>query len=142
MPQTYNYFITYCLAPRPSDSLASLISAALSSLSAVDCQRLLTFVSRRFFPLKNKNQIDATYYFIVLLIGSTCFGHYYAHHQELTIIMLITILVVSFCKNGRVSVNVKLWFLVMYVQCEVLCSSVVLDNVFLYNIIFVILCVW
>jgi len=22
-------------------------------------------------------------YFIVLLLGSTCFGHYYAHHQEL-----------------------------------------------------------
>ena len=34
--------------------------------------------------LENKNQLDATYYFIVLLIGSTCFGHYYAHHQVLT----------------------------------------------------------
>jgi len=33
--------------------------------------------------LKNKNQLDATHYFIVLLTGSTCFGHYYAHHQEL-----------------------------------------------------------
>jgi len=32
-------------------------------------------------PALNKNQLDATYYFIVLLIGSTCFGHYYAHHQ-------------------------------------------------------------
>jgi len=30
-----------------------------------------------------KTQLDATYYFIVLPIGSTCFGHYYAHHQEL-----------------------------------------------------------
>jgi len=30
--------------------------------------------------LKNKNQLDVTYYFIELLIGSTCFGHYYAHH--------------------------------------------------------------
>jgi len=39
--------------------------------------------------LKNKNQLDATYYFIVLLIGSTCFGHYYANHQELTTIMLL-----------------------------------------------------
>ena len=37
-----------------------------------------------------KNQIDATYYFIVLLIGWTCFGHYYAHHQELATMMLIT----------------------------------------------------
>ena len=31
--------------------------------------------------LKNKNQLEATYYFIVLLIRSTCFGHYYAQHQ-------------------------------------------------------------
>ena len=41
--------------------------------------------------------------------------------------MLITTLVVSSCKDGRGSVNVKLWFLVVYVRCEVLCSSVVLD---------------
>jgi len=56
----------------------------------------------------------------VLLIGSTCFGHYYVHHQQLTTIMLITTLVVSFCKDGGGSVNVKLWFLVVYVRCEVL----------------------
>jgi len=43
-----------------------------------------------------KNQLDATYYFIVRLIGSTCFGHYYAHHQELAIMMLITTLVILF----------------------------------------------
>jgi len=88
--------------------------------------------------LKNKNQIGAAYYFIVLLIGSTCFGHYYVHHQELTTITLITTLVVSFCKDGRGSVNVKLWFLVVYIRCEVLCRSVVLDNVFLLNLIVVI----
>jgi hypothetical protein len=40
--------------------------------------------------------MDATYYFIVLLIGSTCFGLYYAHHEELATKMLITTLVVSF----------------------------------------------
>ena len=38
--------------------------------------------------LKNKIQLDATYYFIVLLIGSTSFGHYYAHHQKLAVISL------------------------------------------------------
>jgi len=32
--------------------------------------------------MKNKNQLNANYYFIVLLIGSTCFGPYYAHHQD------------------------------------------------------------
>jgi len=46
--------------------------------------------------MKNKKPIDATYYFIVPLIGSTCFGHYYAHHQELATMILITTLVVSF----------------------------------------------
>ena len=55
-----------------------------------------------------------------LIIGSTCFGHYYAHHQELATMMLITTLVVSFCKDGGVSVSVNLWFLVVYVRCEVL----------------------
>ena len=43
-----------------------------------------------------KNQLDATCYFIVLLISSTCFRHYYAHHQELATVMLITTFVVSF----------------------------------------------
>ena len=46
--------------------------------------------------LEDENQMDATYYFIVLLIDSTCFGHYYVHHQELATIMLITTLVVLF----------------------------------------------
>ena len=46
--------------------------------------------------MKKNNQIDVTYYFIVLLIGSTCFGHYCVHHQELATIMLITTMVVSF----------------------------------------------
>ena len=41
-----------------------------------------------------KNQLDTT--FFVLLIGSTCFGLYHAHHQELATMMLITTLVVSF----------------------------------------------
>ena len=53
---------------------------------------------RQTFPLKlkNKNQLDVTYYFIVLLIGSTCFGHYYAHHQKLPTIMFITTFFFSF----------------------------------------------
>ena len=52
-----------------------------------------------------KNQLDATYYFIVLLIGSTCFGHYYAHHQELATITLITTLVISFLVCCRLEVR-------------------------------------
>jgi len=92
--------------------------------------------------VKNKNQLNATHYFILLLIDSTCFGHHYAHYQELTTKVLITILVVSFCKDGRGSANVKLWVLVVYVRCDVLCRSVVFDKVFLLIFIVVVLCVW
>ena len=54
----------------------------------------------------------------------------------------VTTLVVSFCKDGRGSVNVKLWFLEVYVQCEVLCRLVVDGNVFLLILIVVILYAW
>ena len=53
----------------------------------------------------NNHQLDATYYFIVLLIGSTCFEHYYAHHQELATIMFITTLIVSFLVCCRLEVR-------------------------------------
>jgi len=42
------------------------------------------------------NQIDVAYCVIILMIGSTCFGHCYAHYQELTTIVLITTLAVPF----------------------------------------------
>ena len=59
--------------------------------------------------------------------------------MELTTIMLITTLVISFCKDGRGSFNVKLWLLVVCVRCEVLCYSVVLGNVYVLILIVVIL---
>jgi len=62
-----------------------------------------------------------------------------SHHQELTTIMLITTLVVSFCKYGAGSISVKLWFLVVSVRCEVFCRLVVAGNVFLLILIVVIL---
>ena len=46
--------------------------------------------------MENKNQLVATYCFIILMIGSTCFGHCYAHHQELTTTVMITTLTVLF----------------------------------------------
>jgi len=55
--------------------------------------------------------------------------------------MLLTILVVSFCKDGGGSINVKLWFLVVCVRCEVVCRLVVAGNVFVFILIVVILCV-
>jgi len=39
---------------------------------------------------REKIQIDATQWFIELIIRSTYFGHFYAHHQELQTIQVIT----------------------------------------------------
>ena len=38
---------------------------------------------------REENQVDATEYFIALIICSTCFGHLYAHHQELETILVL-----------------------------------------------------
>ena len=46
--------------------------------------------------VEKKNQLDATEWFIALIICSTCFGHFYAHHQELeTIYVLLPPMVCS-----------------------------------------------
>ena len=37
--------------------------------------------------LKNKIQLDITYYFIMLMLGSTCFGHHYAYVVTNTIVV-------------------------------------------------------
>ena len=42
-----------------------------------------------FTCIRNKNQLDATEWFIALIICSTCFGHFYAHHQELETICVL-----------------------------------------------------
>jgi len=39
---------------------------------------------------RERIQPDATQWFIELIIRSTCFGHYYAHRQELETIEVIT----------------------------------------------------
>ena len=38
---------------------------------------------------REENQLDATEWFIALVICSTCFGHFYAHHQELETILVL-----------------------------------------------------
>jgi len=52
--------------------------------------------------------------------------------------MLITTLVVSFCKDGGGSVNANLLFLVVCVRCDVLCRFVVAGDVFLLILMVVI----
>ena len=40
--------------------------------------------------MRKEIQLDATQWFIELIFLSTCFGHYYAHHQELETIQMFT----------------------------------------------------
>jgi hypothetical protein len=38
---------------------------------------------------REENQLDATEWFLALIICSTCFGHFYDHHQELDTILVL-----------------------------------------------------
>jgi len=49
----------------------------------------LSKVDLLFSKRREENQIDATECFIALIICSTCFGHLYAHHQELETILVL-----------------------------------------------------
>jgi len=42
-----------------------------------------------YFKRREENQLDATECFIALIICPTCFGHLYAHHQELETILVL-----------------------------------------------------
>jgi len=105
MPSHYWYSVIFffffvhsmqCISPRMWKSSYS---------PAAVCIRIIHSLTEEL-----KNQLDATCYFIVLLIGSTCFGHYYAHHQELATIMLITTLVVSFLVCCMLEAKARLLF--------------------------------
>jgi hypothetical protein len=47
------------------------------------------FVRASLSKRREENQLDATEWFIALIICSTCFGHLYAHHQELETILVL-----------------------------------------------------
>jgi len=48
------------------------------------------FVRASLYKRRDENELDTTERFIALIICPTCFGHLYAHHQELeTILMLL-----------------------------------------------------
>ena len=47
------------------------------------------FVRVSLCERREENQLDATEWFIALIIYSTCFGHLYAHHQELQTILVL-----------------------------------------------------
>ena len=99
--QTYEYLrrIRFCRK-------SSGVGKSTNDVSEQHFDHIVKAQTHKF--LKNKNQLDATYCSIVLLIDSTCFGHYYAHHQELATVMLITTLVVSFLGCCRLEVRCRL----------------------------------
>ena len=43
----------------------------------------------RYICVEKTNQLDATEWFNALIIFSTCFGHFYAHNQELETICVL-----------------------------------------------------
>jgi len=47
------------------------------------------FVRASLYMRREDNQLDVTEWFIALIIHSTCFGHLYAHHQELETILVL-----------------------------------------------------
>jgi len=47
------------------------------------------FVRASLYMYREENQLDATEWFIALVICSTCFGHLYAHHRELETILVL-----------------------------------------------------
>ena len=51
--------------------------------------RLANFKANVFKFVEKKNQLDVTECFIAFTIRSTCFGHFYAHHQELETICVL-----------------------------------------------------
>ena len=67
----------------------------------------LSLSVHRCICVEKKNQLDVTEWFIALIICSTCFGQFYAHHQELeTICRLLPPIVWS------------AWLLVVGVRCR------------------------
>ena len=92
------------------DRWRTLVSAVMNLRVPWNARNFLTSWKPLSFSRRTLRHGVSKYYFIVLLIGSTCFGHCYAHHKELANMMLITTLVMSFCIYGGGSVSVKLWF--------------------------------
>jgi len=47
------------------------------------------FVRASCYKRREENQLDSTEWFIGLVICSTCFGHLYAHYQELETVLVL-----------------------------------------------------
>ena len=61
----------------------------------VHCRLVVCLTVHRCICAEKKNQLDVTECFIALMICSTCFGHFYAYHQELETICVLPPMVCS-----------------------------------------------
>ena len=52
------------------------------------CNTLQRAINNSLKCVEKKNQLDATEWSITLIICSTCFGYFYAHHQDLKTICI------------------------------------------------------
>ena len=72
-----------------------------------------------------KDQLDVTWYFISLIMRSTCFAHSYIHHQELATVLLnyhIRRLVLSSLCVGDL-VRLVLVVFILQAEAQLLCFS-------------------
>ena len=53
------------------------------------CKLYVCLSVHRCICVEKEIQLDATEWFIELIIRSACFGHFYAHHQELETICVL-----------------------------------------------------
>ena len=58
-------------------------NGTLSLMKLCDYFRIAVMLVSLMCREEKKNQLDATEWFIALIICSTRFGHFYAHHQDL-----------------------------------------------------------
>ena len=64
-------------------------NAGGSVYSLLGCKVDVCLSVHRYICVEKKNQLEVTKWFITLIICSTCFGHFYAHHQELEAICVL-----------------------------------------------------
>ena len=61
----------------------------LTSVNAIAWTAVKCIDKETLSCVEKKNQLDATEGFIALIICLACFGHFYAHHQELETICVL-----------------------------------------------------
>ena len=73
-----------------SDRLLSIIKTLNTGYTAIGVCHLDVCLSvHRCICVEKKNQLYLNECFIALMIHSTCFGHFYAHHQELETVCVL-----------------------------------------------------